>query len=89
MTSPWEPKVKDIKTLAQVHQEFDTTFGELAARTDVDTALHGIAFTVAGRAFATSDPIAALNEFKLILNHCYNCINRSIREGSWKPPSGI
>jgi predicted DNA-binding transcriptional regulator len=56
--------------------EFGMTFKELADRTDVPTALHGIAWTVASAAHATTNPGQALQEFKQLLNKTFDEIER-------------
>lgn len=83
-----EPQQKFIQTLEAVHHEFEQTFQELLERTDANTVLHGIGFTIAARAFTTSDPVRALNEFRLMLDKCYKAVKKSKEAGEWKPRLG-
>lgn len=87
--SVWKPsqenRAKQIRTLQDCHKEFDTTFKELAERTDIITALNAIALTVAARAHRTKDPMGALDEFVKLLGTCYNAVAADIKDGKWNP----
>ena len=87
----WQPSqehmTKKLRTLVDLHREMDTTFTELAERTDVMLTLNAMALTIACRAHMTPDPPTALRDFKRMLTGAYEAVGEDIRNGKWTPPN--